>query len=56
MIPPADAEALADAIRRLTSDPALARSVGDGGPDVYREKAGEDVLGARWRSVLERAA
>ena len=43
LIPPADAE-------------ALARSVGDGGLAVCRENASEDVLGARCRSMLERAA
>jgi len=43
LVPPADAE-------------ALARSVGDGGLAVYRENASEDVLGAPWRSMLERAA
>jgi glycosyltransferase involved in cell wall biosynthesis len=54
LIPPGDAQALAAAIRRLASDPDLSRRVADGGLAVYRERAGEDVLGTQWRSLLER--
>jgi len=54
LIPPGDAQALAAAIRQLASDPDLSRRVADGGLAVYRERAGEDVLGAQWRSLLER--
>lgn len=53
LVPPGDPEALADALRRLTTDPALPGRLGDGGHAVYREYASEDVLGARWRALIE---
>ena len=54
LVPQGDPEALAAAVRRLSSDPALAASIGAGGLAAYREQASEDVLGARWRGLLER--
>lgn len=54
LVPPGNSQALADAIRRLAADPDLARRIAEGGLDVYRDRAGEDVLGAQWRSLLER--
>lgn len=56
LVPPGDPDALADALRRLTSDAALARRIAAGGLAAYRERASEDVLGVRWRSLIERAA
>ena len=53
LVPPGDPEALADALRRVMTDPALARRLADGGHTVYREQASEDVLGARWRALIE---
>jgi glycosyltransferase involved in cell wall biosynthesis len=53
LVPPGDPEALAEALRRVLTDPELARRLGDGGHAVYREQASEDVLGARWRSLIE---
>jgi glycosyltransferase involved in cell wall biosynthesis len=53
LVPPGDPEALADALRRVTTDSELARRLADGGHAVYREQASEDVLGARWRSLIE---
>lgn len=53
LVPPGDAEALAAAIRRLTSEGALAHRLGEGGHDAYLERASEQVLGRRWRSLLE---
>jgi glycosyltransferase involved in cell wall biosynthesis len=53
LVPPADPEALAEALRRLTSDAALARRVADGGLAAYRRHASEEVLGARWRRLFE---
>jgi glycosyltransferase involved in cell wall biosynthesis len=53
LVPPGDPEALADALRRVMTDPALARRLADGGHTVYLEQASEDVLGARWRSLIE---
>jgi glycosyltransferase involved in cell wall biosynthesis len=54
LVPPGDPAALAGAVRRLAGDPELARRIGDGGLAVYQERASEEVLGARWRSLLER--
>jgi glycosyltransferase involved in cell wall biosynthesis len=54
LVRPGDPRALADALRQLTTDSALARSVGAGGFAAYRERASEDVLGAQWRSLVER--
>jgi glycosyltransferase involved in cell wall biosynthesis len=53
LVPPADPDALAAAVRRLATDPALSERIGARGHAVYREQASEDVLGARWRSLLE---
>jgi glycosyltransferase involved in cell wall biosynthesis len=53
LVPRADPEALATAIRRLADDRALAERIGARGHAVYREQASEDVLGARWRGLLE---
>lgn len=47
LVPPGDPQALADALRRVT--PALSA----GGLAAYRERASEDVLGAKWRTVIE---
>lgn len=53
LVPPGDPEALADAVRRLAGEPGLARRIGFAGRLVYEERASEDVLGRRWRSLLE---
>jgi glycosyltransferase involved in cell wall biosynthesis len=53
LVPPGDAPALARAISRIASDASLAQKLSDGGLAAYREHASEDVLGARWRSLLE---
>jgi glycosyltransferase involved in cell wall biosynthesis len=53
LVPPGDAAALAAAVRRLADDPHLARQVGAAGLAAYREHASEEVLGARWRGLLE---
>lgn len=53
LVPPGDPEALADALHRLTAEPTLPRRLADGGHAVYREHASEDVLGARWRALIE---
>lgn len=52
LVPPADAAALAAAVRRLAADPGLARRIAEGGLAAYRERASEDVLGKRWRALL----
>ena len=56
LVPPGEPEALAAAVRRLADEPALARRLSDGGLRAYRERASEDVLGARWRALLEQLA
>jgi glycosyltransferase involved in cell wall biosynthesis len=53
LVPPGDAEALAVAVRRVAADPELAERLSAGGLAAYREHASEDVLGARWRGLLE---
>jgi glycosyltransferase involved in cell wall biosynthesis len=55
LVPPGDASALASALRRLASDDALRARIGQGGLAAYRRQAGEEVLGRRWRAILERA-
>ena len=56
LVPPGDPRALADALRRLAADSELARKLGAAGHAAYREQASEEVLGRRWRRILERAA
>jgi glycosyltransferase involved in cell wall biosynthesis len=53
LVPPGDPAALADALRRLARDPGLARRLADGGLAAYRAQASEEVLGRRWRSLIE---
>jgi glycosyltransferase involved in cell wall biosynthesis len=54
LVPPADPAALAAGVRRLAADPELAKSLSSGGRRTFEEQAGEEVLGARWRDLLER--
>lgn len=56
LVPPGDPVALAEAVRRLAADEALAERVARAGRETFEAHASEDVLGARWRSLLERAA
>jgi glycosyltransferase involved in cell wall biosynthesis len=53
LVPPGDPEALASAVRRLAEEPGLAERIAEGGLAAYRERASEDVLGARWRRLIE---
>jgi glycosyltransferase involved in cell wall biosynthesis len=53
LVPPGDPGGLAEALRRLTDDPALAGRLAERGLAVYRERASEEVLGRRWRSLIE---
>jgi glycosyltransferase involved in cell wall biosynthesis len=53
LVEPGDAEALAAAVRRLGEDAELARRVADAGLAVYRSRASEQVLGERWRGLIE---
>ncbi|MGZ6728912.1 MAG: glycosyltransferase [Gaiellaceae bacterium] len=54
LVPPGDPVALAAALRRLAGDQALAGRLAEGGHAAYRRQASEEVLGARWRELLER--
>jgi glycosyltransferase involved in cell wall biosynthesis len=54
LVPPGNPAALASALRRLAADPALCERIAEAGLRVYRERASEDVLGVRWRAILER--
>ena len=53
LVPPGDAEALAQALVRVCEDAELAGRIGGGGLAAYRASASEEVLGARWRGLLE---
>ena len=55
LVPPGDAEALADALRSLAADPELARRLSAGGRAAYEARASEAVLGGRWRELVEQA-
>jgi glycosyltransferase involved in cell wall biosynthesis len=55
LVPPGDAGALATALRRLQADPELAHGLGERGRAAYEAQASEQVLGARWHALLERA-
>jgi glycosyltransferase involved in cell wall biosynthesis len=53
LVPPGDPAALAAALRRLASDSGLREHLAAGGHSAFRAHAAEDVLGRRWRALLE---
>jgi glycosyltransferase involved in cell wall biosynthesis len=53
LVQPGNPEALANAVGRLAADHALAERIGTRGLAAYQAEASEEVLGARWRSLLE---
>ena len=53
LVRPGDPEALAAAVRRLAADQSLARELAERGHDAYRTRASENVLGERWRGLIE---
>jgi glycosyltransferase involved in cell wall biosynthesis len=53
LVAPGDPDALATAVRRLADDAELARRIGAGGRAAYERSASEDVLGLRWRGLIE---
>jgi glycosyltransferase involved in cell wall biosynthesis len=52
LVPPGDAGALADALRRLSGDDELRATIAARGHRVYAERASRTVLGAAWRDAL----
>ncbi len=52
LVPPGDANALADALRRLAADRELARRIAAGGRSAYEQHASEAILGERWRALI----
>jgi hypothetical protein len=40
-------------MRRVAADSELAKSLGRNGRAIYEERASEEVLGERWRTLLE---
>jgi glycosyltransferase involved in cell wall biosynthesis len=54
LVPTGDPGALAVALRRLTGDPELAHRIGAAGRAAFEAQASEEVLGRRWRELLER--
>jgi glycosyltransferase involved in cell wall biosynthesis len=53
LVPPGDPVALAAAVRRLAADGPLRDRIAARGRTTYETHATEDVLGHRWRSLLE---
>lgn len=53
LVPAGDPEALAEAIGRLAAEPELGDRMSAGGLAAFREQASEEVLGRRWRSLIE---
>jgi glycosyltransferase involved in cell wall biosynthesis len=54
LVPPGNPDALASVLRRLADDPKLAGRLSAGGRAAYEAQASEEVLGRRWRELLER--
>ena len=53
LVPPGNASALAEAVRRLAADRDLQVHLSGGGLYTYEQRASEAVLGQRWRRLLE---
>jgi len=53
LVPPGNPGALAAAVRRLAADTALRDRIAARGRTTYETHATEDVLGQRWRMLLE---
>jgi glycosyltransferase involved in cell wall biosynthesis len=53
LVPPGDAQALADAVRLLARDRAVAARIGATGRATYERAASEAFLGERWRAVFD---
>jgi glycosyltransferase involved in cell wall biosynthesis len=55
LVPPT-AEALADAVSAMRADTGLAERVAREGRATFEREASEQVLGARWRALIEKVA
>lgn len=55
LVPPGDPAALAAALRRLAADRELLLRLSAGGRVAYERQASEEVLGERWRALIEQA-
>ena len=53
LVPPGDSSALAAAVRRLASDDVLRAEIAARGRATYVQHAAEEVLGQRWRELLQ---
>ena len=53
LVPPGDAAALATAVRQLAASSQFSQEIGSRGRTAYETHASEDVLGQRWRALLE---
>lgn len=54
LVPAGDPGALATEVRRLAADASLRTRLSAGGRATYERRASEAVLGAEWRTLLER--
>lgn len=55
LVPAGNAEALAEAVRRLATDRELARRLSRYGRAVYAARASEDALGQEWKRIITAA-
>jgi glycosyltransferase involved in cell wall biosynthesis len=53
LVPPGDPEALADAVRVFAHDGDERERIAAAGRARYAQRASEEILGARWRALLE---
>ncbi|HEY2937050.1 MAG TPA: glycosyltransferase [Gaiellaceae bacterium] len=53
LVPAGDPQALAAALSRVAREDDLAQRLSEGGLAAYRARASEEVLGERWRGLLE---
>ncbi len=56
LVPPADADALAAAVRRVLSDPALARRLGEGGRRRLHDRFSWRAIAQRWLDLYASVA
>jgi len=56
LVPPADPQALADAIERVAGDPAFARRLAEAGRERLRTRFSWDVITTKWDAVYRVAS